>query len=93
MSRAANCYDSAFMESCIGTVKAELEMTEYEYSRAARREIPEYIAYYNNDRIHSAFDYMTPNSFEEKHRGEGRRRRPPKYASGASQKSAHLRQA
>ena len=29
MSRAANCYDNAFMESCFGTIKTELEMTEY----------------------------------------------------------------
>jgi transposase InsO family protein len=30
MSRAANCYDNAFMESCFGTIKTELEMTEYQ---------------------------------------------------------------
>ena len=28
-SRAADCYDNAFMESCFGTIKTELEMTEY----------------------------------------------------------------
>jgi transposase InsO family protein len=28
MSRAGNCYDNAFMESCFGTIKTELEMTE-----------------------------------------------------------------
>lgn len=78
MSRAANCYDNAFMESCIGTVKAELEMTEYASRQAARKEIPEYIAYYNNDRIHSAIDYMTPNGFERKHRGERSGTRRPK---------------
>jgi transposase InsO family protein len=33
MSRAANCYDNAFMESCFGTIKTELEMTEYQDSR------------------------------------------------------------
>ena len=27
MSRAENCYDNAFMESCFGTIKTELEMT------------------------------------------------------------------
>jgi transposase InsO family protein len=30
MSRAANCYGNAFMESCFGTIKTELEMTEYD---------------------------------------------------------------
>lgn len=78
MSRTANCYDNAFMESCIGTVKSELEMTEYASRQAARKEIPDYIAYFNNDRIHSAIDYMTPADFERKHRGEGRGRRRPK---------------
>ncbi|MEO2033208.1 MAG: DDE-type integrase/transposase/recombinase [Planctomycetaceae bacterium] len=28
MSRAGNCYDNAFMESCFGTIKNELEMTD-----------------------------------------------------------------
>src|SRR5690242_19393433 len=32
MSRAGNCYDNAFLESCFGTIKTELEMTEYEDS-------------------------------------------------------------
>ena len=63
MSRAANCYDNAFMESCFGTLKTELEMTEYEDHRAARREIAEYIDYYRNDRKHSALGYLTPNQF------------------------------
>ena len=30
MSRADNCYDNAFMESCFGTLKTELEMEAYE---------------------------------------------------------------
>lgn len=64
MSRAANCYDNAFMESCFGTFKTELEMTEYEDHRAARREIGEYIDYYRNDRKHSALGYLTPKQFE-----------------------------
>ena len=78
MSRTANCYDNAFMESCIGTIKSELEMSEYASRQAARKEIPEYIAYYNNERIHSAIDYMTPNSFERNHSGEARHTRRPK---------------
>ena len=64
MSRAANCYDNAFMESCFGTFKTELEMTEYEDHRAARREIAEYIDYYRTDRKHSALGYRTPTQFE-----------------------------
>jgi transposase InsO family protein len=64
MSRAGNCYDNAFMESCFGTFKTELEMTEYEDHRAAGREIAEYIDYYRTDRKHSALGYRTPTQFE-----------------------------
>ena len=64
MSRAGNCYDNAFMESCFGTFKTELEMTEYDNYRVARRQIAEYIDYYRNDRKHSALGYLTPKQFE-----------------------------
>jgi putative transposase len=64
MSRAANCYDNAFMESCFGTIKTELEMTEYDNQRAARREIAEYLHYYLTERKHSSLSYLTPQQFE-----------------------------
>jgi putative transposase len=64
MSRAGNVYDNAFMESCFGTFKTELEMTEYENHRTARREIAEYIDYYCTERKHSALGYLTPIQFE-----------------------------
>jgi putative transposase len=64
MSRAANCYDNAFMESCFGTFKTELQMTEYDTQQAARREIAAYIDYYRTDRKHSALGYLTPKQFE-----------------------------
>jgi transposase InsO family protein len=64
MSRAANCYDNAFMESCFGTIKTELEMTEYHHSRQARHEVASYLAYYNQDRRHSSLDYLSPAAFE-----------------------------
>jgi transposase InsO family protein len=64
MSRADNCYDNAFMESCFGTLKSELEMEAYPNAHVARKEIPEYIRYYNTRRRHSALDYLTPEAFE-----------------------------
>lgn len=64
MSRAGDCYDNAFMESCFGTIKTELEMTEYQDCRAARRELAEYVGYYLHDRKHSALGYLTPNQAE-----------------------------
>jgi transposase InsO family protein len=64
MSRAASCYDNAFMESCNGTIKTELEMECYENETEAREEIRDYIRYYNTNRRHSALDYSTPEQFE-----------------------------
>ena len=64
MSRAADCYDNAFMESCFGTVKTELEMTTYQSFQEALKEIQEYINYYNTLRRHSSIDYLSPNRFE-----------------------------
>jgi putative transposase len=64
MNRADNCYDNAFMESCFGTIKTELEMTEYDHQQTAQREIEDYLAYYNHDRKHSALGYLTPQQFE-----------------------------
>jgi transposase InsO family protein len=64
MSRADNCYDNAFMESCFGTIKTELEMEPYDHERVARREIGRYIRYYDTRRRHSALGYLTPEQFE-----------------------------
>jgi len=64
MSRAGDCYDNAFMESCFGSLKTELEMTEYENHGAALAEIKPYLAYYNLERKHSALGYLTPTQFE-----------------------------
>ena len=51
-------------ESCFGTFKTELEMTEYDQQDAALKAIKTYIAYYNLDRKHSALGYLTPAQFE-----------------------------
>jgi len=76
MSRADSCYDNAFMESCFGTIKTELEMTDYDNALLARREIGAYIRYYNTRRRHSALGYQTPAEWEEAageaHRSRGK---------------------
>jgi putative transposase len=64
MSRSGNCYDNAFMESCFGTVKTELEMSRYDDEIIARKEVSAYIRYYNTRRRHSALGYLTPEAFE-----------------------------
>ena len=52
MSRADNCYDNAFMESCWGTFKRELEIAEYDSVATARKTIAEYVRYYRFERKH-----------------------------------------
>ena len=65
MSRPDNCYDNAFMESCFGTLKRELEMEIYDDFQTARKEIATYVRYYNRERIHSSLEYQTPEEFEQ----------------------------
>jgi len=64
MSRPDNCYDNAFMESCFGTIKTELEMEVYADVRAAYEEIHDYLGYYDTKRRHSSLNYLTPCEFE-----------------------------
>lgn len=64
MSAAGSCYDNAFMESCFGTVKTELQLVEYRDHAEARRELTAYLRYYNADRRHSSLGYLTPMEFE-----------------------------
>ncbi|WP_246109931.1 IS3 family transposase [Roseimaritima multifibrata] len=64
MSRAGDCYDNAFMESCFGTLKTEMGMAEYLSMAIAKRELTEYIQYYNTDRRHSSLGYLTPTQYE-----------------------------
>jgi transposase InsO family protein len=64
MSRPDNCYDNAFMESCFGTIKTELEMKVYADLRAAYADIHDYLGYYDTNRRHSSLDYLTPCEFE-----------------------------
>ena len=64
MNEAENCYDNAFMESCFGTVKTELELVEYANDPEAVRELTSYIRYYNAERRHSSLGYVSPAQFE-----------------------------
>lgn len=64
MSAAGNCYDNAFMESCFGTMKTELEVVEYRNGAEALRELASYIGYYNGERLHSSLGYVSPIELE-----------------------------
>jgi len=65
MSRKGNCWDNAPMESANGTLKVECAQdVHFETREQAKREIVEYIGYYNTERRHSSLDYLTPEKFE-----------------------------
>jgi putative transposase len=64
MNAVEHCYDNAFMESCFGTLKTELELVEYADGPEAVRELTEYIRYYNGERRHSSLGYVSPAEYE-----------------------------
>lgn len=68
MSRKADCWDNAVMESFFSTLKAELvNWTHFTTIAEARSEIFHFIeAFYNRIRLHSTLDYNSPDEFESK---------------------------
>jgi putative transposase len=68
MSRRANCYDNATMESFWATLKLELVYRHcFDTRSQARTHIFDYIeTFYNRQRAHSALDYLSPVDFELK---------------------------
>lgn len=67
MSRKANCWDNAMMESFFATLKKERVHHEvYATREAARQSVFEYIElFYNPRRRHSALGYLSPDEFEQ----------------------------
>lgn len=64
MSRKANCLDNAVMESFFGILKSELlYLQEFKSIDHFRKELEEYIEYYNNRRIKSSLNNMSPVMF------------------------------
>ena len=68
MSRKANCYDNAFIESFWSTLEYELVYHHRFATRGeARTAIFDYIeTFYNRTRLHSSLAYHSPISFEFK---------------------------
>ena len=66
MSRRANCWDNAPMESFFASLKKELVHDEDYTTRAeARSSIFEYIeVFYNRARRHSSLGYVSPAEYE-----------------------------
>lgn len=67
MSRKANCYDNAFVESFFKTLKTELVYrTKFQTRKEAEKAIFEYIeVFYNRERLHSSLGYKTPERYEQ----------------------------
>ena len=67
MSRRADCWDNAPLESFFASLKKELTHHEvYETRAQARVSIVEYIeVFYNRQRRHSALGYQSPLAFEQ----------------------------
>lgn len=66
MSRTANPYDNAHMESFFKTLKyEEVHLADYQTYEDLVRRIPHFIEeVYNKKRLHSALGYLPPNEFE-----------------------------
>ncbi len=61
MSRKGNCLDNAIIENFFGTLKSELFYSmKFKDINHLKSEIKEYINYYNNERIKSNLNKMSP---------------------------------
>jgi putative transposase len=68
MSRKGNCLDNAVMENFFGTLKSELfYLKDYESIFQLKKEINEYIKYYNYDRIKLNLNGMSPIQYRAHH--------------------------
>jgi transposase InsO family protein len=67
MSRKANCWDNAVVESFFATLKRELIVGEkIRYRYQLREMVMDYIdRYYNPVRMHSTLDYKSPMEYEK----------------------------
>ena len=61
MSRKGNCLDNAIIENFFGTLKSELfYIKKFRTIEELKNEIKQYINYYNNERIKSNLNKMSP---------------------------------
>jgi putative transposase len=68
MSRKGNCLDNAIIENFFGILKAELfYLKKYTSVSQLKKEIIEYIKYYNNDRIKLNLNGMSPIQYRAHH--------------------------
>jgi transposase InsO family protein len=71
MSRKGNCWDNACSETLFGSLKVErLHGRRFETIRQAKDEIIAWLLWYNQTRMHSTLNYLSPAEYEQdcKHR-------------------------
>ena len=65
MSRKGDCWDNAVAESFFATLKTELVSdAQWDTRSEAKREVAEYVHWYNHKRRHQTLGYMPPASYE-----------------------------
>ena len=66
MGTVGDSYDNAMAESLWSSLKRELvDDAHFPTKEEARLAVFEWITWYNNERLHSSLDYMSPREFEE----------------------------
>ena len=66
MGTVGDSYDNAMAESLWSSLKRELvDDAHFATKEEARLAVFEWITWYNNERLHSSLDYMSPREFEE----------------------------
>lgn len=61
MSRKGHCWDNANMESFFHSLKTEMVyFNKFKTLEEAKSYIIDYMCFYNNERIHSGINYLTP---------------------------------
>ncbi len=68
MSRKGNCLDNAIIENFFGILKSEMFYTQkFKSIEELKQEIKKYIFYYNNERIKSNLNKMSPIQYRAHH--------------------------
>ena len=68
MSRKGNCYDKAIIENFFGTIKSEMfYLKKYASVNELKKDIKEYIHYYNKERIRLNLNGMSPIKYRAHH--------------------------
>jgi transposase InsO family protein len=67
MSGKGRCLDNATAESFFHTFKTEsFYQRRFKDMQEIRKEFISYIDFYNNERLHSSLNYVSPNEFEQR---------------------------